>query len=257
MTTTLYTATSGNTKTGNMPQAWIGKDYDSSVKSCLASGCPLLPRRFGGQDGQIGKTKLKPCYAWQGSAKMAFSSMVRKLKRTKEQGKPNPYSLKNAITKSVRSARMIRVTAIGNAGEMSKEDREELITEAKKAGLGLLGYIAGFKKYPEWMGSLMASTYTLRMADVAIDKGWRASTVLPEDHKPQFFETPKGRKGIVCPAQYTGGAVDCNSCGLCVAEWDTEKQLKRLVYLELLDSSVLEELKGHFDNLIVGFISHR
>ena len=136
-----------------MPQAWIGDDYDSSVKTCLESGCPLVPRRFGGQDGKIGKTKLKPCYAWQGSAKMAFSSMVRKLKRTKAEGKPNPYSLKNAIKKSVRSARMIRVTAIGNAGAMSKEDREELKAEAKKAGLGLLGYLAGFKKYPEWMMS--------------------------------------------------------------------------------------------------------
>jgi hypothetical protein len=42
-------------------------------------------------------------------------------------------------------------------------------------------------------------------------------TVLPSDWKKKSFETPQGRRGIVCPA-YTHEDMTCERCGLCARQ---------------------------------------
>ena len=249
-----WTSTSKNTKTGNIPTAWIGKNKEACVKSCKDSGCPLLARRYGGKDGQINtKTKLRPCYAHNGQVSFAFNSIIRA-----SQKNPSRYNIKNAFAKALRSARMVRLSAIGNAGSLSTEQGDEIMKEANSNNLGVLGYIAGFSMYPYWKDKLMASTYTLKMADVAIKRGWRPSTVLPETHEGETFETPAGNIGIQCPAIYHK-TVNCNQCGLCVRQWEPVKSLKRLKSIGVISKQTYKTIKKHKQakNLIVGFITHQ
>ena len=130
--------------------------------------------------------------------------------------------------------------------------------EANSNNLGVLGYIAGFSMYPYWKDKLMASTYTLKMADVAIKRGWRPSTVLPETHEGETFETPAGNIGIQCPAIYHK-TVNCNQCGLCVRQWEPVKSLKRLKSIGVISKQTYKTIKKHKQakNLIVGFITHQ
>ena len=253
-TTIRWTSTAKNTKTGSIPTAWIGEDKKACAKSCKDSGCPLLSRKYGGKDGQITKKiKLKPCYAHNGQVNIAFSSIIRAAKKN-----PSRYHIKNAFSKAQRSARMARLSAIGNAGSLSEEQGDEIMTEAEAHDLGVLGYIAGFMLYPYWKDKLMASTYTLKMADVAIKRGWRPSTVLTEDHEGETFETPAGNIGIQCPAIFHK-TVNCNQCGLCVRQWSPVKQLKRLKSMGIISKQTFKTIKHHKQakNLIIGFITHQ
>ena len=103
---------------------------------------------------------------------------------------------------------------------------EELKRKTNKEGIGILGYTHSWKQgHAEkiWKGYLLASCDNMKEADEALDKGWRVSVVLPhgfvgEGKKQNTFTTPKGRKGIVCPAMVTNGLVDCNTCLLCVGQ---------------------------------------
>ena len=254
METIRWTSTSKNTKTGSIPTAWIGEDKKACVKSCKDSGCPLLSKRYEGKIGQINtKTKVKPCYAHNGQVAFAFASIIRAAKTN-----PNRYNIKNAFSKALRSARMVRLSAIGNAGSLSTEQGDEIMREAKANDLGVLGYIAGFSMYPYWKDKLMASTYTLKMADVAIKRGWRPSTVLPEDHEGETFETPGGYVGIQCPAIFHK-TTTCNQCGLCVRKWNPVKQLKRLKNMGVISKQTYRTIKQHKQakNLIIGFITHQ
>ena len=91
-------------------------------------------------------------------------------------------------------------------------------------------------------GLAMASVHSLDEADSRIDEGWRAAmvadfkTVGCRKHKgvPEWngekFITPKGREGIVCPAQYK--TVDCNSCGLCDAQRVNGDKAPLIVFLK-------------------------
>lgn len=244
----LFTHTSANTKTGPTPQAFAGTNFDESLSTCQEVRCPLLPKRYGGDNGVIRDKdgnilhELKPCYAWQGTARMAFGSMCRSKDRAEEtvsllEAKPDlsrsekrelkkaksKYTLAAAMAKASRGAKMIRMTAIGDAGLLPKSTASTIKDEAKKAGLKIVGYTRAWRHHPErsahWQGVLMASTMTLDEADQAIDQGWRASTVLAKDHpvtghKRNRFTTPKGRKGVICP-NMIDASITCNNCRLC------------------------------------------
>lgn len=213
----LYTAKSRNEKIGNVPQMWIGSSTEQTVKSCLESGCPLLSKRYGGQDGQVSPTlKLKPCYAYNGRTYASAKSVHRAFEKGKD------YSLENAIARSARMAKIFRVTGLGDPSIVPPSKAKRFTQKVREAGMKVKGFTAGWRIAKHWKGILMASTYTLEQADEAIAKGWRASTVLPSDfigtgRKKNQFVTPAGNKGVVCPQQM-GSAVDCNTCRLCVAE---------------------------------------
>ena len=247
MTTIHWTPQSANTKTGNVPTAYIGEKEEETVASCKAVNCALLTKRHGGQDGLIklpnGKTlKLKPCYAHRGRPQMANWNIMRAAKRAKEQvveflskGKltgvekrkmrkaQKRYTLKEAIHQSWRGAKAVRYTAIGDGGVIPLSQAQSIRAEVMKAGLEVLGYTRGWR-LPEaqnWKGHLMASCLTLEEADEAVEEGWRASVVLPEEmvmfgRKKNRFVTPGGKKGVLCPHMIEA-SIQCNTCLLCVA----------------------------------------
>ena len=253
-----WTARSNNGKTGDIPQAFIGETEEITCTTCKKVECPLLPHHLGGtwfpeskrkaatvnQESELVSLSLEldeGCYAWYGQSRKAFWAIRRAATRIEEKlvelrrEKPSKrrdkkitqlqsrYTLQHAIDNSHRKARMVRFTAIGDGGVVGKDTMEGILKVLNDSNMLLYGFTRGwgFDYAQHWKGKLMASCMNLEEVDEAVDKGWRASTVLPADFKgtgrlKNKFTTPKGRVGIVCPYQM-GKATDCNSCGLCVA----------------------------------------
>ena len=193
----LWTARSRNRKTGDVPTAWIGATQAEARESC--SGCPLL------DDGR--------CYSWSGATQLAAGSARKNAERN-----PHRYTMGAALAQRVASARMVRVTGLGDVGRSGRALADSIVAEAARVGLALVGYTHHWREEgvaDAWRGRLMASTETLADADRAAREGWRASVVVPLDH-PRLSKTPEGRAVVVCPEQATG-RVTCNDCRLCHA----------------------------------------
>lgn len=203
----LCTATSSNPKTGNVPQIWIGGSRKESIQSCKDVACPLLHSKYGGQGGGGNPT----CYAQHGTPAFAHASVFKSHNNGKDK------SLAYALENSSRSARMVRLGAIGDPVALSPLDGAYIRATVKRAGLALIGYTHGWRmaKANRWRKSIMASCETLAEADQAIAAGWRATVVLPADHTGRTFKTPAGGTGVICPAQLAPKAVTCNTCRLC------------------------------------------
>ncbi len=198
-----YTARSANKKTGDVPTAWVGRTEEEALASC--AGCSLAPKAVGGQGG---------CYAWSGAVRFGAISARKAAAKL-----PERYTLAAAIKGAARSARMLRLTGIGDIGRSGVAIADSVASEARAAGLALVGYThhwreAGVKA--AWRGRLMASTETLADADRAVNEGWRATVIVPAD-APRTSSTPGGRKVVVCPAQASDRGVTCNTCRLCDA----------------------------------------
>ena len=215
-TTMLWTGTSTNSKTGNIPQGYIGATKQETEDTC--KDCPMR----------------KPCYAHNGTPRMAHASM----QRAHAKSGPGRYSLATALGKSVRTARYVRAGVIGDSSAFTRATVQGWIDDIRSAGLkGLLNYTHFFdSKGSHLRGLAMASVDDklgtvdpLAEADRAIDAGWRAAVALPvkaqgSTHSrvksvPEWdgspFTTPKGRRVVVCPAQRPELRKDCNTCGLC------------------------------------------
>ncbi len=167
-------------------------------RSCETAGCPLLT------NGQ--------CYAWNGTPRLAYTSIERR----HQQG--IAYDLPSALENSLRSARYVRIAALGDPCVLSREEIEATYAAVKREGFrGVLGYTHGWRDAGAHLrGMLMASCDSLPQADEAVDRGWRATAILPWDTTPSGIVTPAGRSVVVCPAQTKRG-VNCNMCGLCDA----------------------------------------
>ena len=195
--TVLWAARSRNRKTGDVPTAWIGATQAEAKASC--SGCPLL------DDGR--------CYSWSGATQLAAGSTRKSAER-----QPERYTMGAALAQRVASARMIRVTGLGDIGRSGRTLADEIVATAARVGLAVVGYTHHWREAgvaEAWRGRLMASTETLADADRAAREGWRASVVVPKDY-PRLGKTPEGRTVVVCPEQVTG-RVTCNDCRLCDA----------------------------------------
>lgn len=193
----LWTARSRNRKTGDVPTAWIGATQAEARASC--AGCPLL------DDGR--------CYSWSGATQLAAGSARKNAER-----QPERYTMAAALAARVASARMVRVTGLGDVGRSGRALADSIVAEAARVGLALVGYTHHWREVEvadAWRGRLMASTETLADADRAVREGWRASVVVPADY-PRLSKTPEGRAVVVCPEQATG-RVTCNDCRLCDA----------------------------------------
>jgi len=192
----LWTARSRNRKTGDVPTAWIGASMAEARASC--EGCPLL----GGK-----------CYSWSGATQLAAGSARKNAERH-----PERYTMAAALAQRVASARMVRVTGLGDIGRSGRALADAVVDEAARVGLAVVGYTHHWREEgvaAAWRGRLMASTETLADADRAAREGWRVSVVVPADH-PRLSKTPEGRAVVVCPEQVTG-RVTCNDCRLCDA----------------------------------------
>lgn len=205
----LWRPTSGNSKTGNIPQGYVGADRAEVEASC--KGCPM---------------KGNGCYHWEGRPIAAQSSMQRRFVN-----KPDEYSLKWALEKSVRAARYARGAVGGDPWVFSRETVQGWVDDVRAAGLRGLFLYTHFAadKGSHLKGLALASVHTLTEADARINEGWRTALVTDDFKTPgskrqrlknlpewdgEEFVTPAGRKGIVCPAQVKRG-VNCNLCGLC------------------------------------------
>jgi len=222
----LWVGTSTNDKTGNIPQGYVGEDREQTEKSC--EGCPL---RKGG------------CYHWQGNARGAQASMQRAHAKNPDSDR---YTLKTALSNSRRMARYVRGAVGGDPWVFDRETVQGWLADIEEQGLaGMLLYTHfAADKGEHLKGLAMASVHSLEEADDRIDEGWRAAMVAdfktPDSKRSTLnkvptwngeeFTTPKGRKGIVCPAQYK--AVDCNSCGLCNAQRVNGEAAPMIVFLK-------------------------
>jgi hypothetical protein len=203
----LWSPNSDNVKTGDVPTAWVGASKEETRASC--AGCKLAPREEGG-DGT--------CYAWSGTPAIARASITKAAARGADR------SLERALAERRADARMVRVSALGDAGRAGAETAARIVAKVAAAGLALVGYTHHWREEDvaaAWRGRLMASVETLAQADEAAAAGWRAAAVVPEDY-PRTGTTPAGRRVVVCPAQVaegTSGArpVTCNTCRLCDA----------------------------------------
>lgn len=192
-----FTATSSNRKTGNVPTAWVGANRAERRASC--SGCPLLDAG---------------CYAHSGPVALAANSVQRAIATGADR------SIDAALANRAHSARMFRLTAIGDIGRAPAALAATIKRKIKAAGLAIVGYTHHWREADvsaSWRGVLMASTETLADADTAIDSGWRATTIVAAD-APARTTTPAGRPVIVCPAQQAearGVTLTCNDCRRC------------------------------------------
>ena len=214
----LWRPTSGNIKTGNIPQGYIGYTKEETEASC--AGCKW--RRKDPETGKGGG-----CYYWQGQTQGAHQSM-----RVRERRHPDEYTLDYALANARRAARYIRAAVGGDPNVFDRNTVALWHHKAKASGLkGVLAYTHFFQtKGRHLRGLAMASCDSLAEADTAVAAGWRVAVTItdrkaPGANKPQLrnlpewsgeqYTTPQGRTVVLCPAQV--GRRDCNTCGLCDA----------------------------------------
>ena len=195
--------TSTQSKTGNIPQGYIGT-YQEARYSCI--GCPLD----------------KECYHWAGrTGNFAHKSI------TKASAKhPGRYTLQNAINNAARSAEYARLAVGGDPWVHTRKyvadmHRQWLAADFK----GMLGYTHFPKTKGKHLKGLVLASCNLKQADELIDIGWRVAIDLPfkapgvkrHKHVPvwdgQPITTPAGRPINICDAQIS--KTDCNHCGKC------------------------------------------
>ena len=178
----------------------------------------MAPPAIGGKGG---------CYAWSGAVRFGAISARKTAAKA-----PERYTLGAAVKGAARSARMLRLTGLGDIGRSGVAIADSVASEARAAGLALVGYTHHWREpavKAAWGSRLMASTETLADADRAVSEGWRATVIVPAD-APRTSSTPAGRKVVVCPAQAAEeqhlrnrglaigkDGVTCNACRLCDA----------------------------------------
>lgn len=192
----MWTASTKNRKTGDVPTMAVGSTREQSLDSC--EGCALRPKKRGGN----GK-----CYAQGGTPAMGHSSMIRAA------ANGATYTLQRALSGAKRSAKMARFGSIGDPGALPLEYLNKAANACRNAGLDVVGYTHHWRVKPALAGLLMASCDDISQVDQALAMGFRAAVVLPWDHVGRFT-TPNGAKGIVCPAMVKEG-LTCNDCRLC------------------------------------------
>jgi len=202
----LWLAQTKNTKTGNVPTAFVGKTRKESLQSC--KGCIQLT--------------TKNCYAWFGTVSWSLAHIQRALKND-----PQKYSFLNALADRDPGARMVRVAAIGDPLRASFRDLQHSFELTKQLGLAFVGYTHFYQEKGAYRlkKMLMASCDTIEQADDAVKKGWRATTIVPYNFQGKRFITPAGHTAVICPAQTMPKQITCNDCLLCDASRKTPFQI--------------------------------
>lgn len=202
----LWLAQTKNSKTSNVPTAFIGKTRRETLMSC--QGCEQLEN--------------KNCYAWFGTVSWALAHIQKTYKKD-----PERYTFLNAMAHRDPAARMVRIAAIGDPFRAAFRDIQSAFQLTKQMGLAFVGYTHFHKeKAAEKLRSMfMASCDSVEEADDAVKRGWRATTIIPYDFKEKRFTTPGGNIAVVCPAQTKPKDITCNTCLLCDASRDTRFQV--------------------------------
>jgi hypothetical protein len=213
----LWTAGSNNRKTGDIPTAWVG-GYDDRAKSC--AGCTHF---------NADKPHRSACYAWTGTAGLAGYSIDRAAEKN-----PKKYTVVDALRRRSWSARVARLTAIGDPTAASDAELETCFGAIEGAGLRPIGYTQRwFDTARQWLrGYLLASTATPAAASRAISQGWKVARTVSLETFVAAMEadgphTLRQMNGTLtpstlhlCPAQVAELQADtapttCNDCRMC------------------------------------------
>jgi len=212
MTEALYVAQSGNRKTGDIPQQFIGATRQDSLESC--GGCPLLEQ---------------VCFAQNGTEAWAHGQIIRALARGKD------YSLAQALEYRDKDAAYVRFGAIGDPSALEPAQYFADEHACREAGLGVISYTHFWKssgprsRGRHLKGHAMASCDTWQEAQTAVNRGWRATVHVKRLHALQG-KTTQGARFTLCPAQRTHNRIQCNDCGLCDA---TKRAAEIIVFFQI------------------------
>lgn len=226
----LFTAQSKNSKTGNVPTAWVGESKEEAWNSC--EGCSL---------------RGNGCYAWRGSVQLGFLNVARANRNGADK------SLEFALENRHKDAKMFRLTAIGDIGRCGDEIAASILSKIDEAGLEPVGYTHHWREEnvaETWKGVLMASCETEDDADLAVSQGWRATMIVDESVNQSFY-TKAGNKVVICPAQTKKG-ITCNDCRLC----NGKKKAAPIIAFQVHGkASNVIKTEGHLAKLDLGAIA--
>jgi hypothetical protein len=208
-----WTATSTNSKTGNIPQQWIGGSDAETRATC--AGCPLL--RAPGASPLAGPE----CYAFRGTVHLAAGSVRRRAGR-----KPRLYTLRHALARRMLAARAVRFAAIGCVCGVKHTLHQDLDL-IRAQGLAPLAYCHHAARHPDLAGLVTASTGTVAEARAAFAAGFlKVALVVPASTTAAQACELGAALGVcarICPADVSavriGGRTQyrttCNDCRLC------------------------------------------
>lgn len=203
----LWTPTTSNQKTGNIPTGYIGQTKEETKASC--QGCPQF------RDSN-NKTR---CYAWGG---LVHAGLL-KVQETAAKS-PFKYTLDYAIKHRNKKAKAVRIAAIGDPGRFQLRKIKHIINKIRKNGLAVLNYTHHWRELDpaKYSKLFMASCDTLEEAEQATKLGFRATAIVPYNWADKNCLTPNGARAIVCPAIWgkriglpANKVVTCNECKLC------------------------------------------
>jgi hypothetical protein len=192
-----WIARTANTKTGDIPGAYVGQTIEECRESC--HGCPLL-------NGA--------CYAWSGFTYVSFTKIVERRLTS-----PAKYTVLAALRDRSPRARAVRFGVMGDPSRVNRDELKVAVAACRGQNLDLIGY-THFWREPEnsdLKGIFMASCEDEEGAAEARAFGWTPTLVLPWDHALRngpTFTLPNGERGVVCPAQ-TKKEITCNDCRMC------------------------------------------
>jgi len=213
----LYTPTSSNRKTGNIPQQWVGSTYEQTRQSC--AGCPLLIHAKADKSASNKRAQKfgQACYAHYGFARMGFMSL---LKRNAE-GRGD-YSLDFALQNRNVDAKYVRFGAIGDPSAINDTTLKAQEKKIRKLGLGILSYTHFWKDRGKHLkGRALASCDNWQDVEQATKEGWRAAIHVDARELELLGvmqtsgATLAGARWSRCPAELKKAS--CNTCGLCDA----------------------------------------
>lgn len=184
----MWTVSSRNRKTGDIPTQYVGATRDETLSSC--NGCALSP------NGEVGG-----CYAWSGNVSRGANSV------RKATAKGRPSTLQAALARTPRSARCVRFGAIGDPARLKREILLADLALARTNGFKVLAYTHHWREEPLTGGlnkELLASCETSAQVDQALAEGWLVA-----------LAGPVSAPGLVTCPNYARPEIQCNRCGLC------------------------------------------
>jgi hypothetical protein len=144
------------------------------------------------------------------------------IERAKARGTLN-LDMESAILKRKKTARFIRIGALGDPGVLPWGFFYKVKRLATKHGLKVVSYTHGWRERPDLVGWTMASCDSLEDAQLAKDRGFQAAIAMKADPLAKDIRLPDGTRAIVCPAIYSKAAgkakqVTCNDCLRCTGD---------------------------------------
>lgn len=197
-----YNPRSKNPKTGDIPTAWVGETHEERYESC--EGCRL---------------RDTDCYAWKGASCLgSISTAKRKGDKT----------IVHALEKSLRSARAIRLSAMGDIGgkDVDHKQLKEDIDYILENGFKILGYTHFWnRKENQWLKKYVrASCDTIKSEKQASEMGWKTVVISKMQYKARnkeiITDCEEINNKLTTTCNYYTKGLQCNNCLKCSVDFD-------------------------------------